>query len=39
MSLLGLLPLLPKGVSIIEAEHFLVQAIEDTFTVNLAAGE
>ncbi|KAI1792409.1 hypothetical protein LXA43DRAFT_1006440 [Ganoderma leucocontextum] len=37
MSLLSLLPLLPKGVSIIEAEHFLIQAVEDTFTVNLAA--
>ena len=39
MSLLSLLPLLPKGVSIIEAEHFFFQAVEDTFVVNLAAGE
>ena len=39
MSLLGLLSMLPKGMSIIEAEQFFVQAIADTFAVNLSAGE
>ena len=39
MSLLSLLPLLPKGVSIVDAEHLLFQAVGDTFAVNLAAGE
>ncbi|PIL29197.1 hypothetical protein GSI_09246 [Ganoderma sinense ZZ0214-1] len=34
MSLLGLLP---KGVSIIQAEQLFIQAIEDTFVVNLSA--
>ena len=39
MSLLGLLPFRPNGMSIIDAERLFVQAIEDTFAVNLSAGK